>query len=184
VVFVTKIEKQRMKGIISVFLLILFLIPVSSCFRVEQLPPEPTISFNSFQIFDTTDLLDNKVKGGRLNFSFVDGDGDLGLEAPSDMTFTDTTNLFFILYRKTGGVFKPAPSNDPLNPSSYRIPYMDRQGQNKILRGNITVTFLYLFATPKDTIMYRFYVKDRADHVSDTVKTCEITFGQNYSCKY
>ena len=42
----------------------------------------------------------------------------------------------------------PAPDNDPLKPSSYRIPYMERLGQNKILKGTISVTFLYLFYSP------------------------------------
>ncbi len=173
-----------MKRFISflLFILILILVPFSSCFKVEQLPPEPSITFTSFEIFDTTDILENKVKGGRLNFSFIDGDGDLGLEAPTVNAETDTTNLFFILYRKTGGAYKLAPSNDPLKPSPYRIPYMDRQGQNKILRGNIKVTFLYLFSTPSDTIMYKFYVKDRAANYSDTVQTCEITFAKNNFC--
>jgi len=117
-----------------------------------------------------------------LNFTFIDGDGDLGLNAPTSKTDTDTTNLFFLLYRKTGGKFVPASSNDPLKPYSYRIPFMDRQGQNKILRGNIKEIFLYLFSTPSDTIMYKFFVRDRAQNTSDTVQTCEITFARNNFC--
>jgi hypothetical protein len=163
-------------------ILILLTLSVISCFKVEKLPPEPNINFKSFQVFDSTDILGNKIKGGRLNFSFEDGDGDLGLTAPNAKTIQDSTNLFFILYRKTTGKYKLAPTNDPLKPSSYRIPYMDRQGQNKILRGNISVTFLYLFAGPSDTIMYQFYVKDRAMHSSDTVSTCEIVFTKNSVC--
>ena len=71
-----------------------------SCFKIEKLPPEPYISFKSFQVFDSTDILGNKVKGGRLIFSFEDGDGDLGLTAPNTRTQQDSTNLFFILFRK------------------------------------------------------------------------------------
>ena len=163
-------------------IIILLTLSVMSCFKVEKLPPEPYISFKSFQVFDSTDILGNKVKGGRLNFSFEDGDGDLGLTAPNAKTRQDSTNLFFILYRKIRGVYKLALANDPLKPSSYRIPFIDRQGQNKILRGNISVTFLYLFSEPSDTIMYKFYVKDRAMHPSDTVSTCEIVFTKNGAC--
>jgi hypothetical protein len=163
----------------AVTLTLLFVI---SCGKIEKLPPEPSIEFKSFEIFDSTDILGNIVKGGRLHFSFVDGDGDLGLKSPELGTSVDSTNLFFILYRKTGGKFGEASGNDPLKPSPYRIPYMDRQGQNKILRGDISITFLYMFYTPADTIKYRFYVKDRADHPSDTATTCEIVITNNKIC--
>ncbi|MBA4322447.1 MAG: hypothetical protein C0408_06465, partial [Odoribacter sp.] len=130
----------------------------------------------------STDILGNTQKAGRLNFYFEDGDGDLGLRSPELNTGQDSTNLFFTLFRRTGGALVPVSANDPLKPSSYRIPYMDRQGQNKILRGNISVTFLYLFYTPSDTIKYRFYVKDRAEHTSDTASTCEIVIIKNGIC--
>ena len=42
-------------------------------------------------------------------------------------------------------IMVPAPDNDPFKPIAYRIPYMERLGQNKILKGTISVTFLYLF---------------------------------------
>ena len=68
----------------------------------------------------------------------------------------------------------PVPDNDPLKPSSYRIPYLTRQGQNKILKGTISVTFLYLFYEPSDTIKYDFYIKDRAENESNVASTSEI----------
>jgi len=68
----------------------------------------------------------------------------------------------------------PAEDNDPLEPSDYRIPYMVRLGQNKILKGNIAATFMYLFYTPEDTIMYDFYIVDRASNESNTASTSEI----------
>ena len=163
-------------------LTILFIILFFSCGKIEKLPPKPFIRFKSFEVFDSTDILENAVKGGRLNFYFEDGDGDLGLPLSVESTTVDSTNLFFILFRKTSGIFVKAADNDPLKPSSYRIPYMDRQGQNKILRGNIRITFLYLFAKPTDTIKYMFYIKDRALNFSDTVSTCEITFKNNGVC--
>jgi hypothetical protein len=151
---------------------------ISSCRKIEHLPPEPTIEYKSFLIFDTTDILGNKAKGGRLKFSFRDGDGDIGMEQPSGEQ-TDTNNLIVTLYRKKGGEMVLAPENDPLKPSSYRIPYIDNQGQNKILKGTISVTFLYLFYSPYDTIRYEFFIKDRALHESNTVSTGEIIIGKN-----
>lgn len=164
-----------LKFIVPVFA---FAAIIASCKKIEQLPPEPFVEFRSFQIFDTTDILGNDAKGGRLNFYFEDGDGDLGLQAPTKEE-SDTTNLFLTLYRKTSGKMVPAPSNDPLKPSEYRIPYMERLGQNKILRGTISVTFIYLFYQPSDTIRYDFYIRDRAGNASNTASTVEIIVSEN-----
>jgi hypothetical protein len=159
-------------------LFLLSLLILGSCTKIEHLSPIPSISFTNFTIFDTTDILGNQSKAGRLNFHFEDGDGDIGLKVPSGGE-TDSTNLFFTLYRKTDGVMVPADEDDPLYPSDYRIPYMVRLGQNKILRGTISVTFLYLFYEPTDTISYDFYLKDRALHDSNVATTSEIIISTN-----
>jgi len=153
-----------------------------SCRKIQQLPDVPGIKFTSFAVFDTTDILGNNCKGGRLKFYFEDGDGDLGLNpAEAESGETDTTNLFLTLFRKTGGIMVRVPDNDPMKPSSYRIPYMERTGRNKILKGTIAVTFLYLFYDPvnSDTIKYDFYIKDRAKNISNTASTSEIALSVN-----
>ncbi|MFH0843570.1 MAG: hypothetical protein V1903_13260 [Bacteroidota bacterium] len=159
-------------------LIILFL--TGSCARIQQLPPEPFIEYRDFTVFDTLDILGNFCKGGRLKFYFEDGDGNLGLASPED-TGLDTTNLFFTLYRKTNGEMVQVPDDDNLKPSSYRIPYMDREGQNKILKGTINITFIYLFYEPADSniVMYEFWLKDRADNFSNTILTTEIPLSVN-----
>jgi hypothetical protein len=151
---------------------------LDSCKKIEQLPATPRIEFTSFTIFDTLDILGNQAKGGRLKFYFEDGDGDLGLDPPSIIQ-TDTTNLFLTLFHIKGSNLVPAASNDPLKPSPYRIPYMERLGRNKILKGNISITFLYLFYSPADTIKYNFYLKDRALNVSNEASTGEIVLIKN-----
>jgi hypothetical protein len=151
---------------------------LDSCKKIEQLPPIPRIEYTSFAVFDTLDILGNKSKGGRLTFYFEDGDGDLGLDVPNDNQ-SDTTNLFFTLLRKKGTNMVPAASNDPLKPSSYRIPYMERLGRNKILKGTISITFLYLFYSPADTIRYDFYIMDRALNKSNVASTGEIILSAN-----
>lgn len=171
-----------MKEIRYLLLTIIILTCLDSCRKIVQLPAVPHIEFTNFTIFDTTDILGNKSKGGRLRFHFEDGDGDLGLNAPSD-SMTDSTNLFFTLFRKKGGVMLPTPDNDPLKPSSYRIPFMERLGQNKIMKGTISVTFLYLFYSPADTIRYDFYIKDRALNESNVVSTNEIVLSVNNTYK-
>ncbi len=84
-------------------------IALASCHKIETLPDTPHIEFTSFAVFDTTDILGNECKGGRLNFYFEDGDGDLGLNAP-DSEDSDTVNMFFNLYRKSGTIFSEVPA--------------------------------------------------------------------------
>ena len=168
-----------MRYLIAVIIIISAL---ESCRKIEQLSAVPQIEYTSFKVFDTTDILGNRSKGGRLKFHFVDGDGDVGLATPS-MAQTDSTNLFLTLFRKIGGTMEAAPDNDPLKPSAYRIPYMERLGQNKMLKGTISVTFLYLFYTSTDTIRYDFYIKDRSQNESNVVSSSDIILSVNNTYK-
>jgi hypothetical protein len=166
---------------IKLLLIIVIVLAVTTaCFKVEQLPARPSIEFTSFQVFDTLDILENISKGGRLLFKFEDGDGDLGLTSPTGKQ-EDTTNLHLTLFRKiNGSMVKVTDKNDPLLPyASYRIPYMERLGQNQILKGTISVTFIYQSYTSGDTIKYEFYIKDRADNISNTAETVEIIISKN-----
>ena len=154
-----------------------------SCTKIEKMPAIPLIEFKNFETFDSTDVLGNPVRSGRLKFYFQDGDGDLGLQSPGNLAGgADSVNLFLKLYRKSGGEYTPALPGDPLKPSGYRIPFMVRLGQNKLLKGTISVTLLYYGYTPTDTIKYDIYIKDRAEHRSNTVTTCEIILKNNGPC--
>jgi hypothetical protein len=167
-----------MKEIKYLFVIFISILVLDSCKKIEKLSAVPQIEFTSFTVFDTIDILGNHSKGGRLKFKFQDGDGDLGLDAPTQGQ-VDSTNLFLTLFRKVGSVMVPAAANDPLTPSAYRIPYMERLGQNKILKGSISVIFMYLFYSPADTISYDFYIKDRALNVSNVASTSEIELSVN-----
>jgi len=72
-----------MKKIKYLIIIIIAFLVLDSCRKIEQLSPIPHIEYTSFAVFDTTDILGNNSKGGRLLFHFEDGDGDLGLNAPS-----------------------------------------------------------------------------------------------------
>jgi hypothetical protein len=167
-----------MKKIKYLVIVLAAIFALGSCHKIEQLSAVPHIEFKSFTIFDTLDILGNMSKAGRLKFYFEDGDGDLGLAEPTEGQ-ADTTNLFFTLFRETGGIMVAAPDNDPLKPSSYRIPYMSSEGQNKILKGTISVVFLYSLYSPTDTIRYDFYIKDRALNESNVASTSEIVLSVN-----
>jgi hypothetical protein len=168
-----------MEKIRSGFIIVSLVFAFSSCGEIETLPEIPKIEFTNFTVFDTTDILGNRAKGGRLKFYFEDGDGNIGLPTPVPDQESDSVNLFFSLLRKEDGEVVPAPDNDPLKPSAYRIPYMERTGQNTILQGTIAVTFLYNFFSEEDTIRYEFYLKDRAENVSNTVSTNDIVLSAN-----
>ena len=170
-----------MKIYISI-LIFAFLILLGSCGPIEKLPPEPAIEFRTFALFDTTDILGNPARAGKLTFYFEDGDGDLGLVAPDSATNSLGSGLFLQLFRKTGGVFELAPPSDPLYPSEYRIPYLDAPGQNKILKGTIDVTMIYFLYNDTDTLYYDFWVKDRGGNESNTATTCVIVLGDTGTC--
>lgn len=142
-----------------------------SCGKLESLPPEPYIEYTSFTVYDTVDLLGNNVKAGRLKFYFEDGDGDLGMAAPEGIDEADTINLFIELLRMENGEIIPAPDNDPFRIAGFRIPYMEREGRNKILRGDISVDFNYLIYSEEDSVRYDFHIRDRAGNLSNTEST-------------
>jgi len=148
-----------------------------SCLKIESLPDEPRIEFRSFTLIDSTDILGNRLKAGRLKFYFEDGDGNVGNQA-DEIDPEGATNMFPRLYRKIDGELVLAPANDPIYPSPFRIPFMARLGQNKILKGEITVTMLYLFYEEGDTIAYDFYIKDRAMNESNVEFTSEIPLNE------
>jgi len=170
-----------MRQLTGTVIFVAILIWFQACVKIEQIPPEPRIEFRSFTVIDTTDQLGNQAKAGKLTFFFEDGDGNVG-DNNNPAAPETSVNMFLSLYRKTDGVMVPAASNDPIMPTPFRIPYMERLGQNKILRGEITVVMLYLFYNDSDTIMYDFYIRDRDQNISNTATTCEIPIAENGTC--
>ncbi len=162
------------------YIALLLLILVSfSCKKIKQLPPEPKIEYRSYVMFDSTDiLLGNTFKAGRLEFYFEDGDGDLGLDQPiPGYPDQDTVNLVFYQYNKANGIY-----SEPDDTLHYRIPYIERLGQNQVLMGTITISFLYIGFSDQDTIKYDFFIKDRAGNISNTSTSCEISFFDEGGC--
>jgi hypothetical protein len=159
----------------------LLIFVLASCIKIEDLPPEPMVDFREFTLSDSTDILGNPVRVGKLTFYFEDGDGDLGLPQP-DNPGSEESNLFLKLYRKTGGVFELVGPSDPLYPSEYRIPQMVVPSQNRILKGTIDVSMIYFLYNPLDTLYYDFWVKDRSGNESNTDSTCVIVLGESGPC--
>ena len=152
------------------FIVSLFIV---SCRKPENYSIIPEIGYKSFTIRDTTDLLGNKGLVGELTFTFVDGDGDIGLRQPQDSIDPEDpeyTDLFFTLYVMKNGVLTKPDDDDILFPLNYRIPFLKPEGQDPSLKGEIKVEFLYMLFK-YDTIQYEFYIKDRALHESNVEST-------------
>lgn len=168
-----------MKPFVKILILIItVLLSGLSCQKIESLPEIPSISFKSFILIDTTDVLGNEGKIGELTFDFEDGDGDIGLTQPDSLSVDSSNfNLFFTLFSKTDGEFIEVSEDDLETPLNYRIPYIKKEGQNKALKGEIQIDFIYLLFE-YDTIKYSFFIVDRALHKSNIETTREIAIFQ------
>lgn len=142
-----------------------------ACPDVEQFPPEPSIEFVS--------LVQNEPDSATLSFSFLDGDGDIGL-SNSDTTGefalgqTFHHNLFIEYFEKQNGVWTLI--NLPL-PYRYRIPLITPTGQNKLLEGTIDVGLAPFPTDPfsqYDTVKYSIQLADRALNLSNVVESGEL----------
>ena len=180
-IFADKSEDTSMRR--SYIILPAFIIlALGSCIKIENLPPEPMVDFREFTRYDSTDILGNPIRVGKLTFYFEDGDGDLGLPQPESNLSDEETNLFLKLYRKTDGVFELVGPTDPQYPSEYRIPQMIVPSQNRILKGTIDVSITYFLYNPLDTLYYDFWVRDRSGNESNTESTCVFVLGESGPC--
>ncbi len=141
------------------FAALLAMIIFSACEDIQSYPDNPQIEYKSFGLYSTVDALGNKILVGQLEFDFTDGDGNIGIKSDSSTNIADSLkyNLFLSLFNKDGGDFEKVEDLRSLN---FRIPYIEREGQNKTLKGSITVDLEYK-TIEYDTIFYSFYITDR-----------------------
>ena len=162
--------------------LFLFVLPLIfyRCKKVEEYPVEPSISFQKFTPFDTvTQHLNGQrylyYMRGVLQFSFTDGDGDLGVTVDSN-TAEGFANLFITYYEIQNGdtVHVPMTYYDnethTYDTMTYNgvIPNLTPEYANgNGITGEISDTLFLLSASSFDTIMFDVYVKDRKEHESN-----------------
>lgn len=149
----------------KLILVLLCVIVNVACFRIVRYSPIPNIELISFEFKDTLDALQNRVLNGKLHFSFVDGDGDIGFDTVQPQQNT----IFLEKYKYVEGVLTPIELLFPLN---YYVPKFTPSGNDKTLKGEIIVNDLnenYPFNG--DTILYKFYIVDRAGNVSNVEST-------------
>jgi hypothetical protein len=163
------------------FILFLFI----SCVKTEPVSIIPEITFKSLNLYQSYD----STKGvgtynALLKFEFIDGDADIGLSSSiaSDTSLPDTIryNIFLFPYEKIKGSYYAIVPDTSLHlpPPYYRITdddKMTRSGQNKTLKGEITINMVDL-PIGYDTIRYEFFIKDAAGHKSNLQITNDIGF--------
>ena len=151
-------------------LLILFAISFHQCQVLPDYPDVPMINYENFYLYINTNSLGQEVLTGKLNFSFTDGDGNIGLEPWPDtvaigLPDTQRYNLFLQVHDYQDEEFVKVPDEDG-GILKYMIPYMDKQP----LSGTISVTIEYPIIR-YDTVFYTFYLYDRDYNRSNTDTT-------------
>ncbi|MFT5185677.1 MAG: hypothetical protein ACI84C_002825 [Flavobacteriales bacterium] len=145
----------------------------SACLPKAEYPPEPEIKFVSF--------LESSDNTAELTISFIDGDGDIGLEQ-SDTTgvfCSDSCefhwNLFCEYYELQDGEWVHLFidwTDQTAIPFYYRVPNVTPTGQNPALVGEIALDLndYYLFSD-YDTARFEVKLVDRALNQSNIVVT-------------
>ena len=149
--------------------------------KIQPVSPVPEIHFKSLKagLYADTSLGNQLLPGAVLVFSFQDGDADIGVDpsVASDTSLPDsiTYNIFLKPFYKIDSIYYPVKRDTSLPPPFYRIlydPKLDRVGENKTIKGNISINIIDL--PVYDTIRYQFYIKDRANHRSNVETTTDI----------
>ena len=141
---------------------------VTACFKPDDFPDEPEISFENFEKAENNTAY--------LTVSFTDGDGNIGLEK-GDTTgkFSPDSryhhNLFLEYYEKKNGDWVKRDLDPPFY---YRIPPLEPEGRSKALEGDIRVHIkptYYDPTSPHDTIKFSAQLADRDLNESNIVET-------------
>jgi hypothetical protein len=163
-----------------------------NCTRMEDVSHIPEIHFKKLVFLDSIDnpTLGSLIKYAVLTFSFIDGNGDLGVRNPKSR---DTlSRIEYVWYKKIDGkyeqyefiterVVETVNIIDTTIIHNSQIPYNDvmnkDHAQNKILKGTIEIALsapditLPNFPKDVDTMRVEFYIFDRALHKSNVEYT-------------
>lgn len=160
-----------------IFLLTTVVWLVSSCFKQEEYPLIPAVSFNDFIIHGAND-------SAEIIINFTDGDGDIGLLdsdtlAPYNFNGENYYNLFLHYYEKNdtlGWVKGRDVNNNPII-FNFRLHPVLPYDQSKGIQGTIKYRFSLfynVFSEQSDTIKYKFQITDRSLNKSNFSESSEI----------
>jgi len=158
----------------TIFLIILVLFGLNSCFKKEEYPLVPIVKFDSF-----TKKIENNQAA--LTFEFTDGDGDIGLLesdtlSPYERDGNFYYNLFLEYFEKDDTLGWVAGKDLEGNPIvlEFRLKPVLDYSINKGIKGTITYDFDFYYnisSDQSDTIMYKFRIIDRTLNISNVGET-------------
>ena len=158
-----------MRGVLFIVCLCVFGWCFRSCDPIQSYSEIPEIKFKSL-VFDSVYTVDKELaKKALLTFSFIDGDGDIGVIPKVD----STSKIHFTWYKKMPDqTYDPFVFYDGTVSNSANIPYssvMDKEeAQNKTLKGTIEIALdIPLKPQDVDTMRIEFYIFDRAKNRSN-----------------
>lgn len=159
-----------------IFSIVAIALLLSSCFKKEEYPLEPVISFDSFsQNGDSANIV----------FNFTDGNGDIGLNdydtlSPYNIDSEFHYNLYINYFEKDDQIGWTEGVDLQGNPIvyKYRIEPISIKGKTKGIKGKIDVNMGNLYynvlSDQSDTIKYNIQVIDRALNKSNIIESNEI----------
>ncbi len=134
-------------------------------------PPEPDIKYLRTEVTIADNSLGEPQINVHLVFYLIDGDGDVGL-TQSDIDPPYNANFFPTFYGIKNGIRKV---DTTFIADEYRIPWVGDLGQDAALKAEVSIDFEYpyndQFPFPYDSIMYSFYMVDRALNKSNIAWT-------------
>jgi hypothetical protein len=153
---------------------------LTSCVETEPVSPIPQVTFESLEIYLAYDILGNLKPMADLKFQYIDGDADLGMyrsDTVPDPTGWDERNynLYLVPFKKVDAEYTAIATDSTNPPPYYKIWYnekLDRVGQNKTVKGTVTITIEDL--PQEDTIRFDFYIRDRANNKSNVESTSDL----------
>lgn len=165
----------------TIFILSVFVAGIIfySCEDVRSYPDVPEIESMSYKVTDSMDVLGNKTRHLSIIINFADGDGNLSTPnaRPTSVVNGDTldtttySKIFLTFYTKINRVYTKVPDEQLEPPPVFIIPYgdvMQRNGQNKLIKGKIVVNYGFYFPMPYDTLKIKAYITDLAYNKSNT----------------
>jgi hypothetical protein len=176
-------------------LLLLFFVAIiiASCQKDEQFSTTPEITFERYDIYSDAAGIDTTVD---FVFSLKDGDGDIGFKDGefNSACGADNSNLYLAYEEKLGANFVPKKiwtqvtditANCDTNiyfdsvqvVFNQRMQYIEPAGNSKSIEATVKYRMDYLSAVIllSKAGRFKFYIRDRANNVSNVVVTPELT---------
>ena len=150
---------------------------LQSCFKKEEYPIEPKITYDSFKVISDS---------ATLTFNFTDGDGDLGLNdsdtlPPYDINSEFHYNIYIHYFEKDDQLGWVDGLDLDGNPVifKYRMEPIITKGKSKGIKGKIEVgmgngLYYNFLSDQSDTIKYSIQLIDRALNKSNIIESEEI----------